>query len=167
MQLLREQLPLVTRVTRWLAGKHIHGPGETPPLPVRPYHPARLGTLQDVPPPYGQGHTSGLVPGRSPTATRRLANPQPQTPGHRTPLQGSPGQVSLCERGGDTGPTPTPHQTRGEPDGGSSTPPVRSSPQSCGPNGTPQTPSVDTDRATHRPNCEGTHAASHQLPCRA
>ena len=57
-------------------------PGRTHPLPVRPHHPEELGTLQDMPPPYGQGHTSGLVPGQNSTATRRLASPQPHAPGH-------------------------------------------------------------------------------------
>ena len=142
-------------------------PGRTHPLPVRPHHPGRLGTLQEVPPPYRQGHASGLVPGRNPTTTRRLGNPQPRTPGHRTPLQGSPGQGSHHERGGDTGPTPTPRQTHGKPHGGSSAPPARSSPQSSGLNGTPQTPPVNTRGTTHRPHHQGTHAASHPLPCRA
>ena len=142
-------------------------PGRTHPLPVRPHHPGGLGTLQDVPPPQRQGHASGLVPGRNPTATRRLANPQPRTPGHQTPLQGSPGQGSRYERGGDTRLTPTPHQTHLKPDGGSSAPPARSSPQSSSPNGTPQTPPVDTHGTTHRPHRQGTHAASHPLPCRA
>ena len=142
-------------------------PGRTYPLPVRPHHLGGLGTLQDMPPPYGQGHTSGLVPGRNPTATPRLANPQPRTPGHRTPLQGSPGQGSHHERGGDTGPTPTPRQTHGGTDGGSSAPPARSSPQSSGPNGTPQTPPVDTHGTAQRPHRQGTHAASHPLPCGA
>ena len=124
-------------------------PGRTHPLPVRPHHPRGLGRLQDMPPPYGQGHTSGLVPGRNPTATRRLASPQPRAPGHRTPLQGSPDQGGHYERGGDTGPATAPHQTRGNPNGGSSAPPARSSRQSSGPNGTPQTPPVDTNGATH------------------
>ena len=142
-------------------------PRRTHPLPVRPHHPGGLGTLQELPPPYRQGHASGLVPGRSPTTTRRLANQRPRTPGHRTPLPGSSGQRSHHERGGDTGPAPTTHQTHGKPQGGSSTPPARSSPQSSGPNGTPQTPPVNTRRATHRPHRQGTHAASHPLPCRA
>ena len=127
----------------------------------------RTGNTSKMPPLYRQGHASGLVPGRNPTATRRLANPQPRTPGHRTPLQGSPGQKNYHERGGDTGHTSTPRQTHGKPNGGSRAPPARSSPQSSGPNGTPQTPPVDTHRTTHRPHCQGTHAASHPLPCRA
>ena len=84
-------------------------PRRTHPLPVRPHHPGGLGTLQEMPPPYRQGHASGLVPGRNPTITRRMANPQPRTPGHRTPLPGSPGQRSHHEGGGYTGPAPTPH----------------------------------------------------------
>ena len=138
-------------------------PGRTHPLPVRPHHPGGLGTLQEMPPPYRQGHASGLVPGRNSTTTRRLANPQPRTPGHRTPLQGAPCQGSHHERGGDTGPTPTPGQTRGKPHGGSSAPPARSGPQSSGPNGTPQAPPVNTRGTTHRPHHQGTHAASHPL----
>ena len=140
--------------------------GGTHPLPVRPHHPGGLGTLQDMPPPYGLGHTSGLVPGGNPTATRRLASPQPGTPGHRTPPQGSPRQGFHYERGGDTGPTPTPHQARRKPDGGGSAHPASSSPQSR-PNGTPQTPPADTHGAAHRPHRQGTHVASHPLPCRA
>ena len=108
-------------------------PGGTHTLPGRPHHPGGRGTLKDVPPPYGQGHASGQVPGRNPTATRRLANTQPHTPGHGTHLQGSPGQGSHYERGGDTGPTPTPHKKIGKPDEGSSAPPARSSPQCSGP----------------------------------
>ena len=50
---------------------------------------------------------------------------------------------------------------------GSSAPPARGSPQSSDPNGTPQTPPVHTRGATHRPHRQGTHAASHPLPCRA
>ena len=50
---------------------------------------------------------------------------------------------------------------------GSSAPPARSSPQSSGPNGTPQSPPVNTRGATHRPHRQGTHAASHPLRCRA
>ena len=142
-------------------------PRRTNPLPVRPHHPGGLGTVQEMPPPYRQGHASWLVPGGNPTTTRRTANPQPRTPGHRTPLPGSPGQRSHYERGGDTGPAPTPHQTQGKPHGGSSAPPARSSPQSSGPNGTPQTPPVNARGATHRPHRQGTHAASHPLPCRA
>ena len=122
---------------RWMARPQAHPrPGRTHLLPVRPHQPGGVGTLQDMPPPYGQGHISGLVPGRNPTATGRLANPQPRTPGHQTPLQGSPGQGSHFERGGDTGPTPTPPQTHGKPDERSSAPPARSSPQSSSPNGT-------------------------------
>ena len=136
-------------------------PRRTHRLPVRPHHPGGLGTLQEMPPPYRQGHASGLVPGGNPATTRRMANPQPRAPGHRTPLPGSPGQRSHHERGGDTGPAPTPHQTHGKPHGGSSTPPARGSPQSSGPNGTPQTPPVNTRGATHRPQRQGTHAASH------
>ena len=142
-------------------------PGRKQPLHVRPHHPRGLGTVQEMPPPYRQGHVSGLVPNRNPTTTRTLANPQPRTPGHRTPLQGSPGQGSHHERGGDTGPTPTPRQTHGKRNGGSSAPPARSSPQSSGSNGTPQTPPVDTHGTTHRPQHQRTHAASHPLPCRA
>ena len=142
-------------------------PRRTHLLSVRPHHPGGLGTLQEMPPPYSQGHASGLVPGGNPKTTRRIARPQPRTPGHRTPLPGSPGQRSHHERGGDTGPAPTPHQTHGKPHGGSSAPPARGSPQSSGPNGTPQTPPVNTRRATHRPHCQRTHAASHPLPCRA
>ena len=143
------------------------GRRRTHPLPVRPHHPRRLGTLREMPPPYRQGYASGLVPSGSPTTTRRMANPQPRTPGHRTPLPGSPGQTSHHERGGDTGPAPTPHQTQGKPHGGSSAPPARSSPQSSGPNGTPQIPPVNSRGATHRPHRQETHAASHPLPCRA
>ena len=66
-------------------------PRRTHPLPVRPHHPGGLGTLQEMPPPYRQGHASGLVPGGNPATTRRKANPQPRTPGHRTLLPGSPG----------------------------------------------------------------------------
>ena len=142
-------------------------PRRTHLLPVRPHHPGGLGTLQEMPPPYRQGHASGLVPGGNPTTTRRMANPQPRTPGHRTPLPGSPGQRSHHEGSGDTGPQPTPHQTHGKPHGGSSTPPARGSPQSSGPNGTPQTPPVNTHGTTHRPHRQGTHAPSHPLPCRA
>ena len=118
-------------------------------------------------PPYRQGHASGLVPAGSPTTTRRMSNSQPRTPGHGTPLPGSPCQRSHHERGSDTGPAPTPHRTHGKPHGGSSAPPARGSPQSSGPNGTPQTPPVNTRGATHQPHCQGTHAASHPLPCRA
>ena len=142
-------------------------PGRTHQLPVRPHHPGGLRTLQEMPPPYTQGHASGLVPGRNPTTTRRLAHPQPRTPGHRTFLQGSAGQGSHHERGIDTGPTPTPRQTHGKPHGGSSAPPARSSPQSSGRNGTLQTPSVNTRGTTHHPQHQGIHAASHPLPCRA
>ena len=139
----------------------------TPLLPVRSHHPGGLGTLQEMPPPYRQGHASGLVPGGNPATTRRMANQQPRTLGHRTPLPGPPDQRGHHERGSDTGPAPTPHQTHGKPHGGSSTPPARGSPQSSGPNGTPQTPPVDARGATHRPHREGTHAASHPIPCRA
>ena len=41
-------------------------PRRTHLLPVRPDHPGGLGTLQKMPPPYRQGHASGLVPGRKP-----------------------------------------------------------------------------------------------------
>ena len=112
-------------------------PGGTHLLPLRPHHPGGLGTVQDMPPPYGQGQTSGLVPGGNPTRTRRLASPQPRAPGHQTPPQGSPDQEGHYERGGDTGPATAPHRTRGGPDGGSSALPARRSPQSSGPNGTP------------------------------
>ena len=142
-------------------------PGRTHLFPVRPHYPRGLQTLQEMTPPYRQGHASGLVPGRNPTTTRRLANPQPRTPGHPTPLQESPGQGSNHERGGDTGPTLTPRQTHGEPNGDSSAPPARSSPQSSGPNGTLQTAPVDTHGESHRPHHQGTHAASHPLPCPA
>ena len=98
---------------------------------------------------------------------RRMASPQPRTPGHRTPLPGPPDQRSHHERGSDTGPAPTPHQTHGKPHGSSSTPPARSGPQSSSPNGTPQTPPANTRGTTHRPHRQGTHAASHPLPCRA
>ena len=134
---------------------------------LRPHHPRGLGTLQEMPPPYRQGQASGLVPGRNLTTTRRLANPQARTPGHRTPPQGSPGHGSHHERGGDTGPTPTPHQTHGKLNGGSSAPPARSSPQSSGTNGTPQTSPVNRHGTTHLPHHQGTHAASHPLPCDA
>ena len=133
------------------------------PSPVRRHHPEGVGTLHEMPPPYRQGHASGLVPGGNPT----IANPQPRTPGHQTPLPGSPGQRSHHERGGDTGPAPTRHQTHRKPHGGSSAPPARSSLQSSGPNGTPQTPPVNTHGATHRPHHQRTHAASHPLACRA
>ena len=78
-----------------------------------------------------------------------------------------PDQRSHHERGSDTGPAPTPHQTHGKPHGSSSTPPARSGPQSSSPNGTPQTPPANTRGTTHRPHRQGTHAASHPLPCRA
>ena len=51
-------------------------PRRTHPLPVRPHHPGGLGTLQAMPPPYRQGHASGLVPGGNPTTTQRMASPQ-------------------------------------------------------------------------------------------
>ena len=123
--------------------------------------------LPTYPPPTTEHTASGLVPGGNPTTTRRMANPQPRTPGHGTPLPGSPGQRSHRERGGDTGPAPTPHQTHRKPHGGSSTPPARGSPQRSSPNGTPQTRPVNTRGATHRLHRQGTHAASHPLPCRA
>ena len=167
IQLLREQLPFLTRVARWLAPQAHPRPRRSHPLPMRPHHPGGLGTLQEMPPPYGQGHPSGLVPGGNPAATRRMASPQPRTPGHRTPLAGPPDQRSHHERGSDTGPAPTPHQTHGKPHGSSSTPPARSGPQSSSPNGTPQTPPANTRGTTHRPHRQGTHAASHPLPCRA
>ena len=47
---------------------HPH-PGGTHPLPMQPHHPRGLGTLQDMPPARGKGHTSGLVSSGSPTAT--------------------------------------------------------------------------------------------------
>ena len=132
--------------------------GRTHPLPMRPHHPGGRGTFNNMPPPCGHGHTSGLVPGGNPTATRRLAGTQPRRPGHRTPLQGSTDQGGHYERGSDTGPATAPHQTRGEPDGGSSTPPARGGPQSSGPNGTTQAPPVHTHRTTHGPHRQGTHA---------
>ena len=140
---------------------------QDPPTITTAHHPGGLGTLQKMHPPYRQGHASGLVPGGNPATTRRMANPQPRTPSHRTTLPGPPDQRSHHERGSDAGPAPTPHQTHGKPHGGSSTPPARSSPQSSGPNGTPQTPPVNTRGATHRPQGQGTHAASHPLSCRA
>ena len=150
---------------RQIGGLQAHPrPGRTHMLRVRPHHPGGLGTLQEMPPRYRKGHGSGLVPSRHPTTTRKLADPQPRTIGHRTPLQGSPGQGTQHERGGDTDPTPTPRQTHGKPHGGSSAPPARSRPQSCGLNGTPQTPPVNTHGTTQH---QGTHAASHPLPCRA
>ena len=118
-----------------------------------------------MPPPYRQGHASGLVPGGNPTTTRRMANPQPCTPGHRTPLPGSPRQRNHHERGGDTGPAPTPHQTHGKTHGGSSAPPARSSPQSSGPNGTPQTPPVNTRGATPPPPGNTCSVSSITMPC--
>ena len=62
IQLIREQLPLLVRVPRWFARKHIHVPEEHTPLPMRPHQPGRLEPLQDMLPPYRQGHTSGLFP---------------------------------------------------------------------------------------------------------
>ena len=83
---------------------------------MRAHNPGGLGTLQDMPPPCGQGHTSGLVASSNPTATRRLAHPQPRTPSHRTPLQGGVHQGGHHARGGDTSPAATPHHARGGPD---------------------------------------------------
>ena len=67
IQLLREQLPLLTsHQGRPMARPQAHPrPGRTHWLPGQPHHPGGLGTLQDVPPPYGHRHTSGLVPGRN------------------------------------------------------------------------------------------------------
>ena len=82
MQLLREQLPFLTRVARWLPRQAHARLGGTQPLPMRPHHPGGLGTLQDMPPPCGQRHTSWLVPSGNPRATQRLADPQPRTSSH-------------------------------------------------------------------------------------
>ena len=141
-------------------------PGRTQPLPVRPHHPGGLGTVKDMPPPYGQGHTSELVPSGNPTAIRRLAT---HSHAHQATehIFRDPFVKDATMTGADTGPTPTPQQTRGEPDGGSSGPPARSSPRGSSPNGTPQTPPVDKHGATHQPHLQSRNAASHRLPCRA
>ena len=63
-------------------------PRRTKPLPVRPHHPGGLGTLQEMPPPYRQGHASGLVPGGNPTTTRPTHSSAHQATEHfyRDPL---------------------------------------------------------------------------------
>ena len=151
IQLLREQLPFFTRVARWLARKHIHVPEEHTCCPCDHTTPEDWEHFKKCPLHTGRDTLVGWSPAETLHTTRRMANPQARTPGHRTPLRGSPGQRSHHERGGDTGPAPTPQQTHGKPHGGSSAPPARSSPQSSGRNGTSQTPPVNTRGATHRP----------------
>ena len=126
---------------------------------MQPHHPGRLGALQDMPPPCGQGHTGGLVASGNPTATQRLADAQPRTPGRQPYLQGPLDQGGHHEKGGDTSAATSPHPTRRRPNEGGGTLPTTGSPQGSGPSGTPQTP-------PRRPHRQGTHAASHPLPCR-
>ena len=167
IQLLREQLPFLTRVARWLARKHIHVPEEHTRCPCDrttledwehfkkcPLHTGRDTLVGWFPAETLRQHKGWPTHSHAHQATEHL---------FRNPS----GQRGHHERGGDTGPAPTPHQTHRKPHGGSSTPPARGSPQSSGPNGTPQTPPVNTRGATHRPHRQGTHAVSHPLPCRA
>ena len=82
-------------------------PRRTHPLLMRRHHPGELGTLQDMPPPYRQGQFSALVPGGSPTAKQKLADPQPRKPRDRIALQGSPdqgGRYERCKRAGRRSP---------------------------------------------------------------
>ena len=62
IQLLREQLPILTRVARWLARKHIHVSEEHTRCPCDRNHPGGLGTLQDMPPSYGRDTLVGWSP---------------------------------------------------------------------------------------------------------
>ena len=155
------------QVARWLARKRIHVPEEhtrcpcdhTTPEDWEHFKKCLLHTGRDTLVGWSlaetlRQHEGWLAHSHAHQATEHL---------FWDPL----GKRSHHERGGDTGPAPTPHQTHGKPHGGRGAPPARGSPQSSGPNCTPQTPPVNTRGATHRPHRQGTHAASHPLPCRA
>ena len=143
IQLLREQLPLLTRVARWLARKHIHLSEEHTRCPCDHTTPEDWEHFNVCP-----LHTGGdTLVGWSPLETLQQQEGWPahshahQTTEHlfRDPL------VKEATMRGAVSQALHRHLTKHaeKPEGGSSAPPARSSPQSSSRNGTPQTPPAD------------------------
>ena len=167
IQLLREQLPLLTRVPRWLARKNIHVLEEHTRCPcdhttqddwehfkIFPLHTGRDTLVGWSPAETLQQHEGRPTHSHAHQATEHL---------FRDPL------VKEATIRGAVTQALQQHLIKHarKPGGGSSAHSARSNLQGSGPNGTPQTPPVDTHGATHRPQRQGTHAASHLLPGRA
>ena len=166
IQLLREQLPFLTRVARWLTCKHIHvleehtcclcdqaTPEDWEHFKICPLHTGRDTLVGCSPAETLRRHEGWPTHKHAHQATEHL-------------FSNIPDQESHHERAGDTGPTPTPRQTHGKPDGGSSAHPARSSPQSNGQDGTPQTPPVDTRNNSPTPPPGSTCSISSiTMPC--
>ena len=165
--ILGELLPLLTRVARWLARKHIHVPEEHTGCPCDQTSPDDWEHFKIC---FLHAGRDTLV-GCSPAETLRQHEGWPtHSHGHQATehLFRDPLVREATMRGAVTQALHR-HLAKHtkKTDGGSTTPPSRSSPQSSSPNGTPQTPPVDTHGTAHQPHRQGTYAASHPLPCRA